>query len=59
MDPGETIIKTILNEKVLIRYYDELRSAFISYFRMKYNLDTETISDIYQETYYSVQKGEA
>jgi RNA polymerase sigma factor (sigma-70 family) len=56
MDPGETTIKTILNEKVLIRYYDELRSAFISYFRMKYNLDTETISDIYQETYYIVFK---
>jgi RNA polymerase sigma factor (sigma-70 family) len=56
MDPGEVPIKTILNEKVIIRYYDDLRAAFISYFRKKYNLDTDTISDIYQETYYIVFK---
>lgn len=56
MDPGEVPIKTILNEKVIIRYYDDLRAAFVSYFRKKYNIDTETISDIYQETYYIVFK---
>lgn len=56
MDPGEVPIKTILNEKVIIRHYDDLRAAFISYFRKKYNIDTETISDIYQEAYYIVFK---
>lgn len=56
MNPGEVPIKTILNEKVIIRYYDDLRAAFISYFRKKYNIDTDTISDIYQETYYIVFK---
>jgi hypothetical protein len=43
MDPGEVPIKTILNEKVIIRYYDDLRAAFVSYFRRKYNIDTETM----------------
>lgn len=56
MDSKEVPIKIILNEKVLIRFYDELRSGFISYFRMKYRLDPDTISDIYQETFYIVFK---
>jgi RNA polymerase sigma factor (sigma-70 family) len=56
MDSGEVTIKTILNEKILIRYYDEIRSGFISYFRKKYNLDPDTVSDIYQETFYIVYK---
>lgn len=56
MDTGEVQVKTILNEKIIIRYYNDLRTGFISYFRKKYDIDRDTISDIYQETFYTVYK---